>query len=123
MKKRLDPDRVTIDGVNYYIYRFSAFECANLMGDLSKIASPIIGAIVPCLLYTSWTTSDKIVDQILAYRSGLGEECETKAEVILKCKSKTGVNIENISAMNQSEVLFSKNAQFIVCLLYTSRCV
>ena len=58
MKKRLDPDRVTIDGVNYYIYRFSAFECANLMGDLSKVASPIIGAIVPVLSAVNVDTAD-----------------------------------------------------------------
>jgi len=63
---------------------------------------------------TSWTTSDSIVQQILGARAGLGDECESYAEVVLTCKSKTGVDIANLSTMHQSEVLFGKSAKFKV---------
>lgn len=63
---------------------------------------------------SSWTTSDHTIEQILANRAGLGEECTQAAEVILKCKSKTGVDIANISTISQQEVLFSAKSRFVV---------
>ena len=63
---------------------------------------------------SSWTTSDSIIKQLFSYRTGLSDECTHAAQVTLKCKSKTGVDISKISDINQSEVLFSKNASFTV---------
>jgi phage-related protein (TIGR01555 family) len=63
---------------------------------------------------SSWTTDKGFVKDVLLHRTDLSDDWESKKEVVLTCKSKTGVDISNIAAVNQSEVLFSKNAKFKV---------
>ncbi|WP_320972285.1 DUF1073 domain-containing protein [Enterocloster bolteae] len=63
---------------------------------------------------SSWTTSDSIVQQLLANRAGIGDDCTKEAQVVFTCNSKTGVDIGDLSRMNQNEVLFGKNAKFRV---------
>lgn len=77
-------------------------------------ASLVEGNTISMGAMSSWTTSDSIVDQVMTHRIGLSDEATRAAKVVMTCQSKTGVDINNMSCMNQSEVLFSKDAQFRV---------
>lgn len=44
-----DPKKVTIEGVDYAIYKFHAFYAANLSGELGRFIGPILVGLSPIL--------------------------------------------------------------------------
>lgn len=49
MLKQIDPKKVTIGDINYFIYPFPAIKAAGISGDLGKFIAPLIAAILPAV--------------------------------------------------------------------------
>lgn len=50
MLKNMEPQRVTIDGVDFAIYPFGAMQAANLSGELGRFFGPMVSGLVPLAL-------------------------------------------------------------------------
>ena len=47
--KQTEPRKVTIDGREYWITPFPAFQAANISGELSGVIAPLFAALVPII--------------------------------------------------------------------------
>lgn len=61
---------------------------------------------------SSWTTDDNSLKRVFNSRNS--ENDPEISNVVLECKSKTGVSIKNMTELDMDEVLYSKDAQFKV---------
>lgn len=61
---------------------------------------------------SSWTTDDNSLKRVFNSRNS--ENDPEISNVVLECKSKTGVSIKNMAELDMDEVLYSKDAQFKV---------
>ena len=61
---------------------------------------------------SSWTTDENSLKRVFNSRNS--ENDPEISNVVLECKSKTGVSIKNIAELDMDEVLYSKDARFKV---------
>lgn len=99
-------------------YRALGFDIGGDYGDESwyKFKEQMaVGNVMEMESFSSWTTEKRIVSQLLDARVGIDETAEESISVVLVLdESKTGVDIDKYSTMNQSEILFGRNAKFKV---------
>lgn len=99
-------------------YRALGFDIGGDYGDESwyKFKEQMaVGNVMEMESFSSWTTKKSIVNQLLDARVGVDETAEESISVVLVLdESKTGVDIDKYSTMNQSEILFGRNVKFKV---------
>lgn len=69
MKRQMEPHKVAIGQVEYAIYPFSAFDAAEISGDLANFLSPLVAGIVPVIGVVANSTLGEDASEAKAQRA------------------------------------------------------
>lgn len=103
MLKQINPKRVSIGGVDYAIYPFSAFKAAGISGDLGRFIGPMVAGVLP--LVKNDMDIDKLlgedIDKLMPMISGALSSLES--DKVEKMLMELLINERNISCEYRDE--------------------